>query len=68
MSTSGEEHSQVKSSGNGSGEPIPDPGHEPRSKYAAPMLQITRTPVASHKQRSADGYQRGQSCRTTLEM
>lgn len=41
MSTSGEDHPQMKSSGNGSGEPIPDPGHEPRSKYAAPMLRIS---------------------------
>jgi len=32
---------QMNSRGNGSGALIPDPGHEPRSKYAASKLHIT---------------------------
>jgi hypothetical protein len=40
MNDTPDTNSQMKSSGNGSGEPIPDPGHEPRSKYAAPKLHI----------------------------
>jgi hypothetical protein len=43
MSNLDQAKSQIDSKlprGNGSGEPIPDPGHEPRSKYAALQLHI----------------------------